>query len=111
LNARAATAKIAGPIRTLGIAVLTLLVAPLCSQQKRRSSAISDQLKTAQEADDKPAIIELSQRIVAIAPNDSNTWDTLAQTPTQQRGCSMGLERKTLRCVAKIISTTTRSDR
>jgi len=38
------------------------------------------QLKTAQEANDKPAIIELSRRIVAIAPNDSDTWDTLAQT-------------------------------
>ena len=39
-----------------------------------------DQLKKAQDAEDKPAIIELSRRIVAIAPNDSDTWDMLAQT-------------------------------
>jgi len=39
-----------------------------------------DHLKKAQEAEDKPAIIELSQRVVAAAPNDSGTWDTLAQT-------------------------------
>jgi tetratricopeptide (TPR) repeat protein len=41
---------------------------------------LRDHLKKAQEAEDKPAIIELSQRVVAAAPNDSGTWDTLAQT-------------------------------
>jgi tetratricopeptide (TPR) repeat protein len=41
---------------------------------------LRDQLKKAEDAQDKPAIIELSRRIVAIAPNDSETWDTLAQT-------------------------------
>jgi hypothetical protein len=50
------------------------------------------QLKKAQEAEDKPAIIELSQRIVAIAPNDSNTWDTLAQTQLEIEELD-GLER------------------
>jgi tetratricopeptide (TPR) repeat protein len=38
------------------------------------------QLQAAEEAADKPAIIELSRRILAITPNDSNVWDTLAQT-------------------------------
>lgn len=51
-----------------------------------------DQLKKAQEAEDKPAIIELSQRIVAIAPSDSNTWDTLAQTQLESEELD-GLER------------------
>ena len=38
------------------------------------------QLQAAEDAADKPAIIELSRRILAITPNDSNVWDTLAQT-------------------------------
>jgi len=38
------------------------------------------QLSKAEEAGDKAAIIELSRRIVAIAPNDSDAWETLAQT-------------------------------
>ncbi|HEY2681483.1 MAG TPA: hypothetical protein VGI59_09210 [Candidatus Udaeobacter sp.] len=41
---------------------------------------LRDQLKKAQDAEDKPAIIELSRRIVAIAPKDSGTWNMLAQT-------------------------------
>jgi tetratricopeptide (TPR) repeat protein len=36
------------------------------------------QLKTAQEASDDPAIVELSRRIVEADPNDSETWETLA---------------------------------
>jgi hypothetical protein len=43
-------------------------------------SQLHAQLSKAEEADDKAAIIELSRRIVAIAPNDSDAWDTLAQT-------------------------------
>jgi tetratricopeptide (TPR) repeat protein len=43
-------------------------------------SQLRTQLKAAKEAADKPAIIELSRRILAITPNDSNVWDTLAQT-------------------------------
>jgi len=45
-----------------------------------RFQDLRDQLKNAQVAEDKRTIIELSQRIVAIAPNDSKTWDTFAQT-------------------------------
>jgi len=37
-------------------------------------------LSKAEKAEDKAAIIELSRRIVAIAPNDSDTWETLLQT-------------------------------
>lgn len=36
------------------------------------------QLATAEEAEDKTAIIELSRRIVAIAPNDTAIWEKLA---------------------------------
>ena len=50
------------------------------------------QLKKAQDAEDKPAIIELSRRIVEIAPKDSETWDTLAQTQLESEELD-GLER------------------
>jgi len=43
-------------------------------------SRLHTQLSKAEEAADKAAIIELSRRIVAIAPNDSETWETLVQT-------------------------------
>jgi tetratricopeptide (TPR) repeat protein len=43
-------------------------------------SQLRTQLEAAKDAADKPAIIELSRRILAITPNDSNVWDTLAQT-------------------------------
>jgi tetratricopeptide (TPR) repeat protein len=43
-------------------------------------SRLHTQLSKAEEAGDKAAIIELSRRIVAIAPNDSDAWETLAQT-------------------------------
>jgi len=93
LNARAATAKIADQLRTLGIAVLTLLVGSvLPAAEAPELQQLRVQLKTAQDADDKPAIIELSQRIVAIAPNDSNTWDILAQTQLDNEDLD-GLER------------------
>jgi hypothetical protein len=93
LNARAATAKIADQLRTLGIAVLTLLVSSAFpATEAPELQPLRIQLKTAQEADDKPAIIELSRRIVTIAPNDSNTWDTLAQTQLDNEDFD-GLER------------------
>jgi tetratricopeptide (TPR) repeat protein len=38
------------------------------------------QLSKAEEADDKAAIIELSRRIVAIAPNNSGAWEMLLRT-------------------------------
>src|SRR5215467_7679240 len=80
LNARAATAKIAHQLRTLGIAVLILLAAIAFAAEPPELHQFRSQLKTAQDANDKPAIIELSRRIIAIAPNDSDTWNTLAQT-------------------------------
>ena len=44
------------------------------------ASQLHKQLSAAQDADDKPSIIELSRRIVAIAPNDSEAWESLART-------------------------------
>ena len=92
MNPRVATAKIANHLRTLGIAVLILLAAIAFAARSAGASAVADQLKKAQDADDKPAIIELSRRIVAIAPNDSDTWDTLAQTQFESEDLD-GLER------------------
>jgi tetratricopeptide (TPR) repeat protein len=43
-------------------------------------SQLRNQLQAAKDAADKPAVIELSRRILAITPNDSGVWDTLAQT-------------------------------
>ena len=50
-------------------------------------SQLRKQLVVAEEADDKAAIIELSRRIVAIAPNDTAIWEKLAQ---QVSGLSLG---------------------
>src|SRR5262245_41046883 len=72
--------KIASHLRTFAIAVLILLTgSAFAAREAPALQQLRDQLKKAQDAEDKPAIIELSQRIVAIAPNDSGTWDTLAQ--------------------------------
>jgi tetratricopeptide (TPR) repeat protein len=38
------------------------------------------QLATAEDAEDKAAIIELSRRIVAVVPNDSGAWEILLRT-------------------------------
>jgi tetratricopeptide (TPR) repeat protein len=43
-------------------------------------SQLRAQLQAATDASDKPAIIELSRRILAITPNDSDVWGTLAET-------------------------------
>ena len=73
--------KIANHLRTLAIAVLILLTgSAFAAREAPELQQLRDQLKKAQDAEDKPAIIELSRRIVSIAPNDSQTWDTLAQT-------------------------------
>ena len=73
--------KIANHLRAFPIAVLILLTgSAFAATDAPDLQQLRDQLKKAQDAEDKPAIIELSQRIVAIAPNDSNTWDSLAQT-------------------------------
>jgi tetratricopeptide (TPR) repeat protein len=68
------------PARVL---IFSLLV--LCATSSLRAagsdlSRLHAQLSKAEEASDKAAIIELSRRIVAIAPNDSGTWETLLQT-------------------------------
>jgi len=52
---------------------------PLLSADKQLSQ-LRAQLQAAKDAADKPAIIELSQRILALTPTDSNIWETLAQT-------------------------------
>lgn len=93
MNLRVAISKIANHLRTFPIAVLILLVgSAFAATEAPELQHLRDQLKKAQGADDKPAIIELSQRIVAIAPNDSNTWDTLAQTQLETEELD-GLER------------------
>jgi tetratricopeptide (TPR) repeat protein len=50
------------------------------------------QLKAAEDANDKPAIIELSRRILAMKPNDFDVWDTLAKTQLEIEDFD-GLER------------------
>jgi tetratricopeptide (TPR) repeat protein len=93
LNLRVATAKIATHLRTFAIAVRILLTAStFAAAEVPQLPQLRDQLKKAQDAEDKPAIIELSRRIVAIAPNDAGTWDTLAQTQLQTEELD-GLER------------------
>ena len=68
-------------MRTFALAVLILLAGSVFgATEAPQLNQLREQLKKAQEAKDKPAIIELSQRIVAIAPNDSKTWETLPQT-------------------------------
>ena len=74
-------AKIANRLRAFAIAVLLLASTGFAlGTEAPDVRQLQDQLKKAQDAEDKPAIIELSRRIVAIAPNDAETWDTLAQT-------------------------------
>jgi tetratricopeptide (TPR) repeat protein len=86
-------AKIANHLRTFAIVVLTLLTGSVfAAVEAPELQRLRDQLKKAQNAEDKPAIIELSQRIVAITPNDSETWDTLAQTQLESEDLD-GLER------------------
>ena len=81
MNVRIANLKIANHLRTFVTAVLVLLAgSAFAAKEAPELQQLRDQLKKAQDAEDKPAIIELSQRIVAVAPNDSNMWDTLAQT-------------------------------
>ena len=93
MNLKIANLKIANHLRTFTIAALVLLAgSAFAATQTPELQQLRDQLKKAQDAEDKPAIIELSQRIVAIAPNDSNTWDTLAQTQLEGEDLD-GLER------------------
>jgi tetratricopeptide (TPR) repeat protein len=59
--------------------VLLCVSNPLLGADKQLSQ-LRVQLKAAEGASDKPAMIELSRRILAITPNDSKIWQTLAQT-------------------------------
>jgi tetratricopeptide (TPR) repeat protein len=43
-------------------------------------SQLRAQLEPAEKAADKPAIIELTRRILTLTPHDSDAWETLAQT-------------------------------
>ncbi len=86
-------AKIANHLRTFAIVLLVLLTGSAFAVTEAPGlQQLRDQLKKAQDAEDKPAIIELSRRIVGIAPNDSGTWDTLAQTQLESDELD-GLER------------------
>src|SRR5437762_9615518 len=86
-------AKIATHLRTFAIVVLVLLTgSAFAATEAPELQQLRDQLKKAQSAEDKPAIIELSRRIVGIAPNNSGTWDTLAQTQLESEDLD-GLER------------------
>jgi tetratricopeptide (TPR) repeat protein len=64
---------------TLGLLLLFCVNYPLLGADQQVSQ-LRAQLEAAEKAADKPAIIELSRRILALTPNDSNAWETLAQT-------------------------------
>jgi tetratricopeptide (TPR) repeat protein len=86
-------AKIANHLRTLAIVVLVLLAgSAFAATEAPELQQLREQLKKAQDAEDKPAIIELSRRIVAIVPSDAGTWDALAQTQLESEELD-GLER------------------
>ncbi|MBV9104600.1 MAG: hypothetical protein JO313_01115 [Verrucomicrobia bacterium] len=56
---------------------------------------LRQQLQSAEEASDNPAIVELSRRIVDADPNDSKTWQTLATKELEsgdQDRCAATLE-------------------
>ena len=93
MNRWIAMSKIANHLRTFPIAVLILLTgSAFAATEAPELQQLRDQLQKAQNAEDKPAIIELSQRIVAISPKESETWDTLAQTQLESEELD-GLER------------------
>src|SRR6266480_680859 len=64
--------------------ILIFIFLVLCATGSLRAagsdlSRLRTELSKAEEASDRAAIIELSRRILAIAPNDSGTWETLFQ--------------------------------
>jgi tetratricopeptide (TPR) repeat protein len=76
-----ATAKIAHQLRALVIACFTVLgSAALVRAETSELRQLRLQLKAAEDANDKPAIIELSRRVVALDPKNSDAWDILAQS-------------------------------
>jgi tetratricopeptide (TPR) repeat protein len=71
-------------VRPLSFIIFLLLCAGnLLLGADKQLSQLRVQLKAAEDAADKPAIIELSRRILAITPNDSKIWQTLAETELQ----------------------------
>jgi tetratricopeptide (TPR) repeat protein len=62
--------------------LLALCISPAASGfgAGEEVSQLRTQLQAAKDAEDKPAIIELSRRILAITPNNSDVWETLAET-------------------------------
>src|SRR5205807_781330 len=70
------------PLPRLVTFMLLLCISPVASRfgAGQEVSRLRDQLQAAKGAADKPAIIKLSRRILAITPADSNVWETLAQT-------------------------------
>lgn len=68
--------------RTTFIFLLTLCITPAATGfgAGPEVSQLRNQLQAAEDAADKPAIIELSRRILAITPNNSDVWETLAET-------------------------------
>jgi tetratricopeptide (TPR) repeat protein len=65
------------------ILIVSLLVLSATSSLRAAGSDFSrlhTELSKAEEAGDRAAIIELSRRVLAIAPTESATWETLVQT-------------------------------
>jgi tetratricopeptide (TPR) repeat protein len=70
------------PLPRLVTFIFLLCISPVTTGfgAGQEASQLRNQLAAAKGAADKPAIIELSRRILAITPEDSNVWETLAQT-------------------------------
>jgi tetratricopeptide (TPR) repeat protein len=56
-----------------------LCVAQVLPGAPNNLAQLRAQLATAEEAEDKPAIVELSRRIVALTPNDVAAWERIAR--------------------------------
>jgi tetratricopeptide (TPR) repeat protein len=68
------------PARILIFSFLILCATNSVRAASSDLSRLHTELSKAEEAGDKAATIELSRRIVAIAPNEAGTWKTLLQT-------------------------------
>ncbi|HEY0793597.1 MAG TPA: hypothetical protein VGD78_21225 [Chthoniobacterales bacterium] len=71
-------------------------------------SLLRKQLAAAKQASDKPAIIELSRRLIQAVPQDSATWQNLARTQLQigdldRCTVTLGTWEKAVRPVAAVI--------
>jgi tetratricopeptide (TPR) repeat protein len=109
LRCAATDDKIAGQLRALGIVILALC----WSVASVRAAApelpqLRLQLRAAEEAENNAAVVELSRRIVEIAPSDSETWEKLARSQFAMKDfdrCEATLDRweKTVKPRAAII--------